>query len=163
MKKVELLHYCQMGQKSRFPTWSLWTLRCGKGANHCRSEVGGDPPWLGGTAMPHSCLPRGLHRPHGEYWVGVTFLLLLGVESRLLPVGPPLTTWRSGGSCLFTAVGGRITMASHGASIDHMESIRWGSHLITAVGVGIKIASRGASIDCMDYVGWELPYYCCWR
>ena len=67
--------------------------------------------------------------------MGVAFLLLLGVESPWLPMGPPSTTWR----------------------------VLGGSHLITAVGVGIKIASRGASIDCMDYVGWELPYYCCWR
>lgn len=60
--------------------------------------------------MPHNCFPWGLHRPHGEYWVGVTLLLLLGLESRLLPVGPPLTAWTmSGGSCLITAVGGRIT------------------------------------------------------
>lgn len=65
--------------------------------------------------------------------MGVTLLLLLGVESPWLSMGLPSTTWR----------------------------VLGGSHLITAVEGRIKIASRGASIDCMDYVGWELPYYYC--
>ena len=53
-----------------------------------------------------------------------------------------------------------LTIASHGASLTTWR-VSGGNHLITAVGGRIKIASHGASIDCMDYVGWELPYCCC--
>lgn len=40
VKKVELLHYCQMGHKSRLPSRSLLTLRWGRDTGHCWSEGG---------------------------------------------------------------------------------------------------------------------------
>ena len=70
VKKVELLHYCQMGHKSRLPSRSLLTLRWGRDNDHCRSEGGEE----------------------GEFHTG----------------------WEEQ-ECL--------TIASHGASTDHMESI----------------------------------------